>query len=130
MRLSGPVGTVRAVTDRETFAPLVFFEYDHNPGNYCLMLSDNHMVELEENFTEAGYEGNGYGWAGVAQSAVSLRAPELAERINFDPEAGTFVAYGTDAEALRQLGLLLQEAFQDQTVLTGFIAAGDPEWFD
>ena len=27
------------------YAPLILFEYDHEPGNYCLMLSDNHMIE-------------------------------------------------------------------------------------
>lgn len=118
------------MTDRETFAPLVFFEYDHRPGNFCLMLSDNHMVELEEIFLESGYEGNGYGWAGVARTAIQLRAPEIADKFDLDPEAGTFVAYGEDAEALRRLGLLLQEAFRERSVLAEFIAGGDPEWFD
>ncbi|MRH87975.1 hypothetical protein GFY24_11045 [Nocardia sp. SYP-A9097] len=118
------------MTDRETFAPLVFFEYDHKPGNYCLMLSDSHMVELEEVFAAAGYEGGGYGWTGVARSALALRAPELDGKFGLDPEAGTFVAYGEDAEALRRLGLLLQEAFRERTVLAEFIAGGDPEWFD
>ncbi|MEU1432385.1 immunity 51 family protein [Nocardia sp. NPDC005746] len=118
------------MTDRETFAPLVFFEYDHKPGHYCLMLSDNHMLSAEAVFAEFGYDGGGYGWAGVARSAVAMRAPELAERLNYDPEAGMFVAYGDDAEALQRLGALLQEAHRDSTVLSGFIAGGDPEWFD
>ncbi|MCX4094744.1 immunity 51 family protein [Nocardia sp. alder85J] len=118
------------MTDRETFAPLVFFEYDHKPGHYCLMLSDDHMLATEAVFTEFGYDGGGYGWAGVARSAVTMRAPELAERVGYDPEAGMFVAYGEDAEALRRLGVLLQEAHRDSVVLTGFIAAGDPGWFD
>ncbi|MFB7722916.1 MULTISPECIES: Imm51 family immunity protein [unclassified Nocardia] len=118
------------MTDRETFAPLVFFEYDHNPGNYCLMLSDSHMVELEEVFAESGYECGGYAWAGVARSAVATRAPELDGKFGLDPEAGTFVAYGEDAEALRRLGLLLREAFQERAVLAELIASGDPEWFD
>ncbi|MFJ4652082.1 immunity 51 family protein [Nocardia sp. NPDC088792] len=118
------------MTDRETFAPLVFFEYDHKPGHFCLLLSDNHMLATEAVFAEFGYDGNGYGWAGVARAAVSTEGPAAAEVVKFDPEAGTFVAYGEDAEALRRLGIVLQEALQDPTVLRRLIAAGDPEWFD
>ncbi|MFE3057861.1 hypothetical protein [Nocardia sp. NPDC059239] len=40
-----------------------------------------------------------------------------------------FVAYGADAEALQQLGALLQEAVRDPAVLSGYISAGDSEWF-
>ncbi|MFE3024670.1 immunity 51 family protein [Nocardia tengchongensis] len=119
------------MTDRETFAPLVFFEYDHKPGHYCLMLSDSNMpATAEAAFAEFGYDGGGYGWAGVARSAVATQAPDLANRFDYDPEAGTFVAYGEDPEALHQLGTLLQQALQDPAVLSGLIASGDPEWFD
>ncbi|MGW4248357.1 immunity 51 family protein [Nocardia sp. NPDC004722] len=118
------------MTDRETFAPLVFFEYDHKPGHFCLLLSDNHMLAAEPVFAEFGYDGNGYGWAGVARSAVATQEPGFAERLNYDPEAGTFVAYGQDPEALRRLGQLLHEAFQNPATLRKLIAAGDPEWFD
>jgi hypothetical protein len=118
------------MTDRETYAPLVFFEYDHRPGSYCLMLSDHHMVAVESVLDRCGQYGNGYGWEGVARSAVRERAPELAGRFRYDSEAGTFVAYGEDCEALRQLGALLQRAFRDGAELEQLIAAGDPEWFD
>ncbi|GAB2540300.1 immunity 51 family protein [Nocardia heshunensis] len=118
------------MTDRETFAPLVFFEYDHKPGHFCLLLSDHHMLATEPVFAEFGYDGNGYGWAGVARSVVATQEIGLSERLNYDPEAGTFVAYGEDPEALRRLGTLLHEALQDPAMLRRLIAAGDPEWFD
>jgi hypothetical protein len=118
------------MTDRTTFAPLVFFEYDHRPGTYCLMLSDAHMVGVEDVFEECGQYGNGYGWEGVAKSAVRSRAPELADRLSFDPEAGMFVAYGEDADALKTLGGLLRDAFHDRATLKELIESGDPEWFD
>lgn len=116
-------------TDR-TFAPLVFFEYDHQPGSYCLQLSDSHMVEVMDVFEECDQYGNGYGWTGVARSVIQAEAPELADRVDFDPEAGTFVAHGTDPEALRRLGVLLQAAFRDRTRLAALIRSGDPDWFD
>ncbi|MET7638140.1 immunity 51 family protein [Streptomyces sp. NPDC005438] len=118
------------MTDRETFQPLVFFEYDHKPGHYCLMLTEDAMFAVADVFEERGYECNGYAWAGVARSAVRARAPELEDRFGCDPEAGMFVAYGEDAEALRALGTLLREAFEDRAVLRGFVEAGDPDWFD
>ena len=118
------------MTDRETFAPLVLFEYEHKPGTFCLMLSDNHMIDVEDVFDECGQYGNGYGWEGVARSALRARAPELAGRLQFDSEAGTFVANGADSDALKGLGALLKEAFHDPAVLKGFIESGEPEWFD
>jgi hypothetical protein len=108
----------------------MFFEYDHKPGTFCLMLSDHHMVATEDVFEECGQYGSGYGWEGVARSALRARAPELGDRLRFDSEAGTFVAYGDDGDALRRLGLLLQEAWRDRSVLKALIEAGDPDWFD
>lgn len=118
------------MTDRDTFAPLVFFEYDHKPGSFCLMLSDQHMLDTEKVFADRGYEGNGYGWAGVARSAVRSRAPELTDRFGLDPEAGMCVAYGEDADALRALAPLLVQALEDPRLLGELIDAGEPDWFD
>ena len=118
------------MTDRDTFAPLVFFEYDHKPGSFCLMLSDQHMLDTEKVFTDRGYDGCGYGWAGVARSAVRSRAPELTDRFGLDPEAGMFVAYGEDADALRALAPLLVQALEDHRLLGELIDAGEPDWFD
>ncbi|MET8829565.1 immunity 51 family protein [Streptomyces sp. NPDC004610] len=118
------------MTDRETYAPLVFFEYDHKPGSYCLMLGDSHIVAVADVFTECGQDAGGYGWEGVARSAVRERAPELAGRFGYDSEAGMFVAYGEDPDALRKLGSLLHQVFGDRALLKELILAGDPDWFD
>ncbi|MEV7778773.1 immunity 51 family protein [Kitasatospora sp. NPDC088351] len=118
------------MTDRESFAPLTFFEYDHRPGTYCLLLSDGWMPEADDVFEAAGHDAGGYGWEGVARSAIRERAPELAGRISFDSEAGMFVAYGDDADALRALGALLREACRDRALLRELVEAGDPDWFD
>ena len=118
------------MTDHPVLDPLVLFEYDHRPGSYCLMLSDTDMGPADDVFEECGQYGNGYGWQGVAMSALRLRTPELADRVSFDSEAGTFVAHAEDPDALRSLGALLREAWQDPVVLKQFIEAGDPDWFD
>ncbi|MFJ1758161.1 immunity 51 family protein [Kitasatospora sp. NPDC088134] len=118
------------MTDRETYAPLVFFEYDHRPGSYCLMLTDDRMTEVDEVFEAAGQPNGGYGWEAVARSAVQNRAPHLEGRFSYDPEAGMFVAYGDDPAALRELGALLSGAFADRPALRELIDAADPDWFD
>ncbi|MDT0269483.1 immunity 51 family protein [Streptomyces sp. DSM 44915] len=118
------------MTDRETFAPLVLLEYSHRPGHYGLMLTDDAMFAVEGVLAEFGHESNGYAWAGIARAAVATRAPEIGERISFDPEAGMFVAYGEDAAALRTLGALLKEAYEDPAVLREFVTAGEPSSFD
>ncbi|MGW4383516.1 immunity 51 family protein [Kitasatospora sp. NPDC004531] len=118
------------MTDRETYAPLVFLEYKHRPGSYCLMLTDDRMVAVDEVFEAAGQQNGGYGWEAVARSAVRSRAPHLEGRFRYDPEAGMFVAYGDDAEALRELGALLSGAFRDRPTLRELIDAAEPDWFD
>ncbi len=127
-----PVAYGRSMTEHEygDLAPLRLFEYDHRPGHYCLMLTDDAMVPVEDVFAKRGYEGCGYGWAGVARVVVRKRMPEVEERLGFDPEAGMFVAYGEDADALRRLGAELRKALADRAVLAGLIEAGEPEWFD
>ncbi|MFF0295232.1 immunity 51 family protein [Kitasatospora sp. NPDC004615] len=118
------------MTDREMYAPLRFFEYDHRPGSYCLLLSDDRMVAVDEVFEAAGQPNGGYSWEAVARSAVRSRAPHLEGRFGYDPEAGMFVAYGEDAAALRELGALLSGAFHDRPTLRELIDAAEPDWFD
>jgi immunity protein 51 of polymorphic toxin system len=114
----------------EDITPLTFFEYSHKPGTYCLMLSDRAMVDVMDTFERCGQYGNGYGWEGVARSAIRAHSPDLAARLKFDPEAGMFVAYGTDSAALKKLGRLLAHAFRDPKELEHLIRTGDPAWFD
>jgi hypothetical protein len=110
---------------------LVFFEYEHEPGTFGLSLSLCDMTDaVADVFEEFGQEGGGYGWEAVARSALQAQAPQLADRLDFDPEGSMFMAYGEDAEALKELGLLLQQALRDRSVLRELIEAADPEWFD
>jgi hypothetical protein len=48
----------------------------------------------------------------VADALIRLKAPKLKRKIKYDPEAGMFVAYGTDRDALAQLARLLREAIE------------------
>jgi hypothetical protein len=116
--------------DRTTYAPLTLFEYDHAPGTYCLMMADAHWDDSLDVFEECDAYGNGYGWEGVARQAVRAHVPDVADRVDFDSEAGTFVAHSADLDALRRLGEVLQKAVRDHRLLAELIRGAEPEWLD
>jgi hypothetical protein len=115
------------VTDLD---PFDLAEDEDDAGHYSLIMGDVDMLDVMDVFEENGYYGNGYGWEGVARSAVANHAPEIADLVDYDPEAGMFVAFGTDLPALERLAVLLHRAFHDRTFLGELLRAGDPEWFD
>ncbi len=118
------------MSDRTTYAPLTLAEYGHESGSYYLMLTDDAMVAVEDEFEVCGQYGNGYGWAGVARAAVRAHAPEAAEKLSYDPEAGMFIARSEDLEALQRLATLLSQAFHDRVRLAELIRTVDPDDLD
>lgn len=116
------------VEDDKTYAPFHLFEYEHEPGSYCLILSDTDMLDVMDVFEEHGRYGNGYGWADVALQAMREGDAELEARVELDPEAGTFVAFGKDLDALERLRTLLHGAFHDHASLGKLVAAAPFEW--
>jgi hypothetical protein len=109
-------------SDKTSYAPLSLFEYEDPPaGRYCLLFSDQYMVDVMDLFEAAGYEGGGYSWDRIAKDLMKTKAPDLAKSLKTDPEAGMFVAYGTDLAALQQLGALLHQAFHDRALLASLI---------
>ncbi len=98
--------------------------------SYSLILGEEHMEPAMDTFEEYDYAGNGYGWEGVARSAVQAHAPDIAEFVEYDPEAGMFAAVSDDPEALRRLGALLRRAVRDRDFLEQLLRDGDPDWFD
>lgn len=111
--------------DDERWAPFILYPYDDGV-RYGLMLSDSKMGPTMETFEAAGRHPGGYGWADVAEHLVATRAPKLAGRFDLDPEAGTFVAFGDDLEALEALAGLLHGVFHDRAALA--VAVEDAPW--
>lgn len=111
-------------------APLKLFEYDHKPGHFCLMLSDQYMVDVMDVFEEAGRYGNGYNWEAVARQALREYAIEYVGEVDYDPEAGMFVAFGESREALQALGELLAKALKDREFLEELLRDAEEDWFD
>ncbi|MDI9959389.1 MULTISPECIES: Imm51 family immunity protein [unclassified Rhodococcus (in: high G+C Gram-positive bacteria)] len=104
--------------------PLQLFET--SPGNWSLMLTDQHFGKVASIFEQVeGFEGSGYDWASVAHAVVGRDAPHLEGRFGTDPEAGMFVAYGSDNGALGELGALLVKAYSDAEYLGGLVAISE-----
>ena len=77
-----------------------------------------------------GREPNGYNWEAVARQALRAYAPEFVGLIDYDPEAGMFVAYGSDRDALQRLGELLSKAFGNREFLEELLRDAEEDWFD
>lgn len=103
-------------TDRENYAPAIFFEYDDNPGTFCLMLTDNAFYTLSDVFEAVGHEGNGYSWTHLAKHLVASKGLDDTD-VGFDPEAGMMVAYGKNEATLRALGTELAALLGDRDAL-------------
>jgi hypothetical protein len=114
------------VSEADDLAPVTLFEYDHQPGTYCLLLSDRHMVEADEVFRTCGRSNGGYGWDGVARSVLEHRLPDLRDQMPLDPVAGMCVAYGDDKSSLHTLGVVLRDALHNPQLLRELIGTGDP----
>ena len=65
-------------------------------------------LPADEAASAAGHEPNGYFWEGMLQ----YLAPQLAERLDLDSEAGRFAANG-DLESLEELQALIDPYLDD-----------------
>jgi hypothetical protein len=109
--------------DRTSYAPFVMFGEN---DKYSLLLSDNHMVEKSAIFEAHGdgWLGNGYDWNSIAQVVMAERLPELDDELGFDPEAGTFCAYGPRAP-LEKLAAEMHKAFHNDDQLRDLLSRAE-----
>jgi hypothetical protein len=111
------------MTDDE-FTRCRFGEHD---GTFSLAFDDFDADGASSVFEEAGFEGGGYGWQGVVEALVKMRAPELRRKVDYDPEASMFVAFSKDREAIRQVAALIREAVADPELHREAISKADPD---
>ena len=109
--------------DRSTYAPFLMMENDS--GSFSLILSDHHMVEKCPIFEEnEGWLGNGYDWNSVAQVVMAERLSDLEGKIDFDPEAGMFCAYGPRAP-LDKLAAEMHKVWVDDSQLRDLLSRAE-----
>lgn len=113
-------------TDNE-FAPFRFGK-SGDAGTYSLAFDD--FDPTAEVFEEMGQDGGGYGWHGVVDALVRMKAPKLKKKLQYDPEASLFVVFSKDRAALEQVAALMREALADPAVLREAIENADPDLMD
>ena len=114
------------MTEGASLAPFKLVEYPHQPGTFCLRMSDGDMEKVVAVFEACGAEGNGHGWGGLAESLVRSQMPEIASRLTVDSEAGMFAVMSRDRGSLERLARKLHAAFHDQSLLRQLIREADP----
>ncbi len=110
----------------DEFAPCQLV--DNGDGTFSLILTE--FDATADTFGEFDNDGGGYGWHGVADALIRLRAPKLKRKVKFDPEAGMFAANSDSKDALRELAGLIRSAHADREVLREALRTADPELLD
>lgn len=108
----------------DEFTPCRFMELD---GKFHLAFDDFDANDAGLVFDEAGFDGGGYGWHGVVEALVGMRAPKIRRKLRYDPEAGMFSVSSKDRDALRQVAGLIREAVAEPSLLREAISKADPE---
>jgi hypothetical protein len=84
---------------------------------------------VDATITELGHEPNGEFWNGVTSYLLATSAKSLRGRFDTDPEAGMFVAYGSDRGALVALGERLSALANDPDAIRALVLAAEEEDF-
>jgi hypothetical protein len=111
---------------KNEFAPCTLIE--SQDGTYQLVFEA--FDRTAATFEEMDQEGGGYGWHGVVDALVRMKAPKLRKKLDYDPEASSFVAVSKDKEALKQVAELIRNAVNDPKLLKEAIKKADPELMD
>lgn len=88
------------------------------------------FASTELTFAEAGREGGGYDWESVVKYHVETHRKDLIEMVNFDPEGSMFCAYGTDKEALIEVGKIIDNYIDNLDQLKATIALVPDDMWD
>jgi hypothetical protein len=118
----------------DEFAPAMLVEHDYDGASsrYSIILNPYGPIHATTNavFERHGLEALGYAWHGVADALVRLRAPEIADRVKYDPESSMFAAYGNDRDALLRLAQLIREAADNPKLLEEALENADSDLLD
>ncbi|MER7765774.1 Imm51 family immunity protein [Kitasatospora sp. NPDC096140] len=93
-------------------------------GEYSLTL-DAGGLAADAAVAAAGHEPNGYFWEGLVQFAW----PDIAERLEFDSEAGMFCAVGGPSD-LARLKAAVESVIADPEAVRDLIARAEASGFE
>lgn len=108
---------------KETIHP--FFWVEHDDSFSVCLEAGAYKSEIFETRAEEGFEGNGYDWVSLALIFLQEQKPELKSLVKFDPEAGMFCAYASDAGALQDFILSFKTACEDETLIQNLFSRAE-----
>ena len=111
---------------KNEFAPCKLVEDDD--GSFQLIFND--IDPTAEIFEELDQEGGGYGWHGVVDALVRMKAPRLATKVKYDREASMFVALSKDRNVLKEVAERIRSARMAPKLLREAIEKADPDLMD
>lgn len=111
---------------KDEFAPCSLVE--HDDGTFSLVFDAFELAD--DTFEEMDREAGGYGWHGVVDALVRMKAPRLGKEVDYDPEGSMFVAVSKSKEALKAVAALIREAIADRQILRQAIGNADPDLMD
>ncbi len=95
----------------KSIAPFTFFECE---GTYTLSVeAGDYLMELFATRADEGFMGNGYDIESLATVFLEEQFEGDAEEIEFDSEAGAFVAYCENGAVLADFALAFKKACED-----------------
>jgi hypothetical protein len=111
---------------KNEFAPCWLVEHDDGIYSLCFTEFDT----TADTFEEMDQEGGGYGWHGVVDALVRMKAPKLQKQLSYDPESSMFVARSADKDVLKKVAELIRNAIADPKLLKQAIKKADPDLMD
>ena len=83
---------------QQEIAPFSWVEHK-DYGSVCLE-AGVYLQEVFDTRADEGFEGSGYDWESLARVYLEKKLPDLADSLQFDPEAGMFCVYSKQPEDL------------------------------
>ncbi len=100
---------------KESIKPFIWVEHEKSVS-VCLNVGE-YKTDIFQAREEEGFEGNGYDWTSLAKVFLEEQKSELIGVVKFDPEAGMFCAYSSNAGALKIFIIAFKEACENETLI-------------
>jgi hypothetical protein len=101
--------------------------YDNGGWGLFFAIDTFDSLGVPRLFEEAGAYPNGYGWESVIAPAFEKMHPALAEKVEYDCEADTFVVRAEDEASLDAVAEVIAAVTANAEVLAAALKERDPE---
>lgn len=117
--------------DKPTFDKMNTFPFELKGDNKLVVECEGAAYKTHNPiFEKHEFSGNGYSWEGVIRHILNEKNPELLTHMDFDPEAGSFLARVDTAENRQRIVEVLLPICSDLEKFDAYLSKIDPEEMD